>query len=194
MYTIQQQIFLILTCSASNINLDIFWILWNNNKEVDKLSKEIDYDDWYITLELVNMLSQKWGKISVDRFVSDKNSKCLRFNSKFLCPNTEIVNAFLSDWSNENNPLVPPIFLIPKAIKCFLAYESSSRAILVCPYWVSATFWPLFLQNQIHFHLFVEDFQIIKDVQRCVKLGDNKNSYIGLEKFKGVFIAFPLVK
>ena len=49
------------------------------------------------------MLSQKWGKISVDEFVSDKNNKYSRFNSKFLCPNTETVNVFSSDWSNESN-------------------------------------------------------------------------------------------
>ena len=83
------------TCSANNIILYIFWIPQDSKKEAEKLSKEIDYVDWYITFELVNMLSQKWGKISVDSFTLNKNSKCSRFNSNFLCPNTEIVNAFL---------------------------------------------------------------------------------------------------
>ena len=78
---------------------------------------------------------------------------------------------------------VPPTFLIPKAIKHFLASESS-RVISVCPYWVSATFWTMLLQNQIHFHLFVKDFLIIEDVQRYVKLGDNKNSHIGSENLR----------
>ena len=151
----------------------------DSNKEADKLSKKIDYADWYITFKLVNMLSQKWGKISVDRFVSDKNNKCSRFNSKFLCPNTETVKAFSSDWSNETN---------------LLAAQSSFRAILVWRYWVSATFWPMLAQNQIHFYLFVKDFLIIEDVQKHVKLGDNNNSYIGSEKFKGFFIAFILAK
>ena len=85
------------TCFADNLNLDIFWISRDSNKEADKLSKEIDYDDWYITFEVVNMVCQKWGKISLDRFASDKNNKCSRFNSKFLCPNSETVNAFSSD-------------------------------------------------------------------------------------------------
>ena len=47
------------------------------------------------------------------------------------------------------------------------------------PYWVSATFWPMLLQNQIYFHLFVKDFFMIEDVQIYIKLGDNKNSYTG---------------
>ena len=33
----------------------------DSNKEADKLSEEIDYDDWYITLELVNICSMKNG-------------------------------------------------------------------------------------------------------------------------------------
>ena len=141
----------------------------------------MDYDDWYITYELVNI-------------TSDKNNKCLRFNSKFLCPNTEPVNAISSDWSNKNNLLVPLIFLIPKAFKHFLASESSSRAILVCPYWVSTTFWSMLLQNKIHFHLFVKDFLITDDVQRYVKLGDNENSCIASDKFKEFLITFLLIK
>ena len=64
-------------CSTNNINLDIFWIPRASNKEADKLSK--DYDDWSLTFKLVNKLSQKWGKISVDSFASDKSSKCTRF-------------------------------------------------------------------------------------------------------------------
>ena len=42
------------TCFANNVNLDIFWILQDSNKKVDKLSKRIGYDDWYTTFELVN--------------------------------------------------------------------------------------------------------------------------------------------
>ena len=56
------------------------------------------------------------GKISVDRFSSDKSIKCSKFHSKFLRPNTETVNAFSSDWSNENDILAPPIFLIPEVL------------------------------------------------------------------------------
>ena len=61
--------------------------------------------------------------------------------------------------------LVPPIFLIWKAIKYLLASKSSFRAILVCPYWASTSFWPMLLQSKIHFHLFVQDFLVIDDVQ-----------------------------
>ena len=52
----------------------------------------------------------------------------------------------------------------------------------------------MLLQNKMHFHLFIKDFLIIDGVQRFVKLGDTKNSYIGSEKFKGFFVAFLLVK
>ena len=70
-------------CFANNIN--IFWILRASNEEANKLNQEIDYGDLCITFKLVNVLCQKWSKISVDRFASDKYNKYSRFNSKFLC-------------------------------------------------------------------------------------------------------------
>ena len=116
----------------------------NNMKEAGNLSKKTDLRIG-ATFELVNMLCQKWDKISIDWFASDKNNKCSRFSSKFLCPNAETVNEFSSDWSKENSLLIPAIFLIPKAIKHFLVSELSSRASLVSPYWVSATLWSILL-------------------------------------------------
>ena len=56
------------------------------------------------------MLTNKWGKVTIDRFASHTNKKTQRFNSKYICPGSEGVNAFSVDWSNENNLLVPNIF------------------------------------------------------------------------------------
>ena len=36
------------------------------NKEVNRLSKQVDYDDWFIANDLVKMLTNKWGKVSRD--------------------------------------------------------------------------------------------------------------------------------
>ena len=179
---------------SHKITLKTFWIPRENNMVADRLSKQIDYDDWYITFNLIRILCGKWGWVTVDRFASDKNKKADRFNSKYLCPGTERVNAFSTDWSNENNLLVPPIFLIPKTIKHFLSSNYQSRAILVCPYWPSATFWPLLLDKSCNFRSFIKDYFIISNVQEYIKLGDNKSSFIGSESFVGQFIAFQLLK
>ena len=67
----------------------------------------------------------------------------MRFNSKNLCPGTLGVDAFAYDWTGEFNCLVPPVHLIGKTIKYFCSSKTGYKAILVSPYWASATFWPL---------------------------------------------------
>ena len=120
--------------STHNIDLNSCWIPREENKEADRLSKQVDYDDWFITKDLVKMLTNKWGKVTIDRFASHTNKKAQRFNSKYICPGSEGVNAFSVDWSNKNNLLVPPVFLNPKTIKHFMSSQYSAKAILVCPY------------------------------------------------------------
>ena len=77
--------------------MNICWIPRNENIEADKLSKQIDYDDWFITSELMKMLTGRWGKVTIDRFASDNNKKSIRFNSKYICPWSEGVDAFSVD-------------------------------------------------------------------------------------------------
>ena len=64
--------------------LEVFWVGREYNKEADKISKTIDFDDWYTTQHLINILEQRWGKISIDRFSSNINRKSKRFNSRYL--------------------------------------------------------------------------------------------------------------
>ena len=105
------------------------------------------------------MLATKWGKVSVDRFDRFYQQidfhtikKTHRFNSKYICPGSEGINAFSVDWSNVNNLFVPPVYLIPKTIKYFMSSQYSAKAVLVCPYWPSSTFWPLLFKAEGEFH------------------------------------------
>ena len=156
--------------STHNIDLNICWIPREQNKEADRLSKQVDYDDWFIAKDLVKMLTNKWAKVSVDRFASHTNKKTQRLNSKYMCPDSEGVNAFSVDWSNENNWLVPPVYLIPKTIKHFMSSQYSAKAILLCPYWPSSTFWPLLLKAEGVFQIFINDIFLIEDDSKYIKL------------------------
>ena len=100
-----------------NIHLEVLWVGREYNKEADKISKTTEFDERYTTQRLINILEQRWGKISIDRFASDINRKSKRFNSRYLCPETEGINAFSFDWSNKVNLRVSPTYLIPRAIK-----------------------------------------------------------------------------
>ena len=123
--------------------MEVFWVGREYNKEANEISKTIDFDDWCTARDLINILEQRWGKISIDRFASDINRKSRRFNSRYLCPETEGIIAFSFDWSNEANLHVAPTYLIPRAIKRFLKSLTKSKVILICLYWPSAPFWPL---------------------------------------------------
>ena len=180
--------------STPNIDLNVCWIPREENKEADKLSKQVNYDDWFITKDLVKMLTNKWGKVTIDRFASHTNKKTQRFNSKYICPGSEGVNAYSVDWSKENNLLVPPVYLIPKTIKHFMSSKYSANAILVCPYWPSSTLWPLLFKAEGAFQSFIKDVFVIEDVSKYIELGNYKESLIGSDKFQGSFIAFQLIK
>ena len=118
------------------------------------------------------MLTNKWSKVSIDRFASHTNKKTQRFNSKYICPGSEGVNAFSVDWSNKNNLLVPPVYLIPKTIKHFMSSKYSAKAILVCPYWPSSTFWPLLFKAEGEFHVSE------KIVQMGLRIQEQKLNYL----------------
>ena len=132
----------------------------------------MDYDDWFITNDLVKLLTNKWGKISINRFASYINKKTQRFNFKYICPGSEGVNAFPVDWPNENNLLVPPVYSIPKTIKHFMTSEYSAKVVLVCPYWPSTTFWSLLFKVEGDFKSSIKDVFVIVDVPKYIKLGN----------------------
>ena len=78
-----------------------------------------------------------------DRSASRKNSKCSRFNSKYLCPSTKALNVFSQDWSKEANWLVPPklaVLLLPKCLTHFALSTSGTTVNLILPCWPSPTF------------------------------------------------------
>ena len=125
------------------------------------------------------MLTNKWGKVTIDRFASHTNKKTQRFNSKYICPGSEGANAFSVDWSN---------------IKHFMSSKYSTKAILVCPYWPFSTFWPQLFKTEGEFQSFIKDVFVIEDVPKYIKLGNSKELLIGSDKFQGLFIAFQLIK
>ena len=173
-----------------NTHLEVFWVGREYNKEADKISKTIDFDDWYTTQRLINILEQRWGKISINRFASDINRKCKRFNLIYL------FNIFMPsfDWSNEANILVSPTYLILRAIKHFSKSLTKSKAILICPYWPSVPFWPLLASGHDTYFPFVKDVPLIENPAACMKLGDNKKSILGSLAYQGYFIAILMIK
>ena len=63
--------------------------------------------------------------------------------------------------------LVPPTYLIPRAIKQFLKSLTRSKTILICPYWPPAPFWSLLALSHDTYFPFVMSF-ISQKTQLCV--------------------------
>ena len=78
-----------------------------------------------------------------------------RFNSRFLQPGAEAVDAFSQDWSSDNNWLVPPTTLIGRVL-CHIR-DCKAVGTLILPMWKSAQFWPLLCSDGVHLNSFVKD-------------------------------------
>lgn len=128
-------------CTREEIQLSPQWIPRTDNVKADLFSKTSDCDDWEIKEYIFNHFDKKWGRYSIDRFASDYNKKCIRFNSKHWCTGTEGIDAFNYTWAGENNWIVPPPSLIAKCILKIL--QEHVTCTLVIPKWTSAAFWPM---------------------------------------------------
>ncbi len=176
-------------CSSEDIDLKVSWIRRTGNEDADRLSHFIDLDDWAIVPHLCLSLQQRWFACSVDRFASALNTKLQRFNSRFASPGCEAVDAFSQRWSAEDNWLVPPPALIPAALEHLL--RDKAQAILLCPRWPSAPFWP-FLFKRTGPAAFVKDFYIIHAAGRFLIPGNQSASIFSPAFFKGEFLALHL--
>ena len=93
------------------------WLPRALNEIADCLSKFADKDDWKINPSTFILLNHKWGSYTIDRFASLDNNQLPRFNSRFLCPESEAVDAFSQNREGENNWLCPPPCLIVRTIR-----------------------------------------------------------------------------
>ena len=174
-------------CRTNRITLHLNWIPREENVVADEMSKFIDYDDWRTSDAFFHYLNQTWGPFTIDRFANQKNAKTVRYNALFWNPQCEAVDAFTQDWSNEVNWVVPPVFLVSKALRHAKACRASGT--LVAPCWESAPFWPLLRKTDGSLRKFVTDFKVFTDTRNLLELGDFKKSLLGSRRFKTPILA-----
>ena len=123
--------------------------------------------------------------MTVDRFASYKNSKCSRFNSKYLCPSTEAVNAFEKKQSK-----LASTTNLPKCLTHFALSTSGTTGILMLPCWPSTTFWPLLFEKQNRFLSIIHDVLYLPST--VLEQGDYEGSFIGSKNFDSQVLALYL--
>ena len=132
---------------SRSIHIDTEWVPREQNKQADFLSRCHDSDDWQIAPLVFLHLDKIWGPHTIDRFASDYNTKCIRFNSRWWCPGTEGVDAFTKSWEGENNWLVPPPRLILRVLAKLK--DDKSFGTLVIPKWHVSPYWPLLIKHDL---------------------------------------------
>ena len=123
------------------INLNVIWIPRDQNQEADFWSRVRDFDDWEVTKVWFNKICKYFDfKPTIDQFANFKNRKLNKFNSKFYHNRANAIDSFTQIWAEERNWVVPPVFLINKA----LDYCKTCKAemVIVFPKWKSGVFWP----------------------------------------------------
>ncbi|KAK3107923.1 hypothetical protein FSP39_025264 [Pinctada imbricata] len=71
---------------SRSIQIDTEWVPREQNIQADFLSRCHDSDDWQIAPLVFIHLDKIWEPHTIDRFASDYNTKCVRFNSRWWCP------------------------------------------------------------------------------------------------------------
>ena len=132
-------------CTRFNIKLIPQWIPREENYLADFYSRMNDTDNWSIDNESFDIINNKYGPFSVDRFANNLNKKVNKFNSKYFCPGTSHVNAFTDDWRRDHNWLCPPISCIGSVLRHLILCKA--RGALLVPIWPSSSYWPLYYPN-----------------------------------------------
>ena len=176
-------------CIKNGISLEAEWIPRDLNEAADAASREaaiVDTDDWGISQRFFSILDSKWGPLTIDCFSNDYNAKLNRFYSLFNSPGSAGVDAFSFNWHDENCLLVPPVCVVGAALHHLKLCKG--KGVLVAPFWPSAAYWPLLLND---FNRFIVDHILVKGKNVLVQ-GFNTNSLLGSSEFLGRMVAMRL--
>ena len=132
-------------------------------------------------------MNKLWGPFDIDRFATFENKKLSRYNSRFFDYQCEAVDAFSQNWQDENNWLVPPIYLVNKTV--FHLLECGGRGCLIVPKWTSAAFWPLIFKAGEIKRDFVKEVLEFSSGQNIFVQGKGSVGIFGTNSFKSKVLA-----
>ena len=116
--------------------------------------------NWSIDDVSFNIINNKYGPFSVDRFANNLNKKIKKFNSKYFCPEISHANAFTNDWSRDHNWLCPPISCIGSVLRHLTLCKA--RGVLLVRIWPSSYYWSLIYPDGDRMADFVKQYIVIE--------------------------------
>jgi len=130
-------------------NGSLFRVQWlsSENNPADAPSRFGDKEDFALLTHWFQAVCDLFAvSPTVDRFASSINTRCRRFNSEFLCPGVEAVDAFRQWWATvgEVNWANPPFSLLLRVL--LLILEQGAETVLVTPLFPDRLWWPLLMR------------------------------------------------
>ncbi|XP_068238348.1 uncharacterized protein [Palaemon carinicauda] len=98
-------------CLVNSIHLEMEWISRSLNEKADFISQLRDSDDWGVSLQIFNYISELWGSFEIDWFASDSNHKLDKFYSRYWNMKCSGIDAFTESWANIRGWFCPSICL-----------------------------------------------------------------------------------
>ncbi len=177
-------------CLDLGVVLEPVWVPRENNEVADEVSRIVDLDDWAIRREVFHEIDLKYGPHTVDRFADHNNTRLPRFNSRYFVPGTECVDSFSADWKAENNWLVPPLFLVPRAIQYLR--ECKGVGTLVVPKWPAQPYWPLLVGRSGHFAPHIVDWFQFPPFSRLFDPSSQPSSIFNDRRFQSAVLVLKI--
>jgi hypothetical protein len=136
-------------CSEAEIRWDILWLPRELNEQADRLSKELDEDDWCLNPKFWAVIQARFGPFDCDMFASGETALLESFCSLYWCPGVSFVNCFSRSWSEGNLWWHPN----PRDIGKVLMKVKGDRArgSVLLPVWSGALWWRQLCPDGRHF-------------------------------------------
>jgi hypothetical protein len=143
-------------CTENKIRWDILWLPRELNEWADKLSKDLDEDDWSLEPRYWNIIQARFGPFTCDMFASDENALLEQFCAYYWCPGVTYVDCFSGLWNKGNlwfHPNPRDVGEVLKKVKL-----DQARGALLLPVWPGAIWWRLLCPDGRHFTNMVTDW------------------------------------
>ncbi|KAL7288497.1 hypothetical protein TKK_0017462 [Trichogramma kaykai] len=130
-------------CEDRNLIVYAAYISSKDNYEADEESRQLEPETEYsLSREAFEMITNKFGRPTIDIFASRANTKCEAYFSWRRDPNSVVVDAFTCPWTNLSFYAFPPFSIILKVLRKIK--RENAEGILVVPDWPSQPWFPLF--------------------------------------------------
>ena len=117
-----------------DVTLSPRYIRSEDNFRADALSRLLDRGDWRLHPRVFRTLHRDWGPLTIDRFATMNNTHLPRYNSAWLDPRSEGLDAFAqTNWTAENNYCNPPWELLDRL--ALHLDTTGAAATVIAPCW-----------------------------------------------------------